>query len=51
MCSEDTDCRRSSCDKEQIDECKAKSFAMKCEDQLSNMLVRFPSFCDRCFNN
>lgn len=52
LCSDDTDeCRRSSCDEEKIEECKTASFAMKCEEQVSNGLVRYPSFCDSCFNN
>ena len=50
-CSEDVDCHRSSCDQAKIDQCKADSQAMKCEDQVSNMIVRFPSFCDSCFSN
>lgn len=50
-CSEDTrECRRSTCDEEEIDKCKTDSFAMKCEDQVSNMFVHYPNFCDSCFN-
>jgi len=50
-CSEDTDCRRSSCKQDKIDKCKTDSFAMKCDEQESNSLVRFPFGCDSCFNN
>lgn len=51
-CSDDTsDCHRSTCNEERVDECKTKSFAMTCDEQLSNMLIHYPSFCDSCFNN
>lgn len=50
-CSEDTECRRSSCDQQRIDKCKAESLAMRCEDQVSDVIVRFPSNCDTCFKN
>lgn len=51
-CAEDdSTCRRSSCDDAKIDKCKTDSRAMKCDEQASNMLVRFPLGCDSCFNN
>jgi hypothetical protein len=50
-CSEDTDCHRSICKQDKIDQCKTDSFAMKCDEQESNSLVRFPLGCDSCFNN
>jgi hypothetical protein len=50
-CSDDMDCHRSTCKQAQIDKCKTDSFAMKCADQESNMLVAFPSGCDSCFSH
>lgn len=50
-CAEDSGCRRSSCDEAKIDKCKSDALAMKCDEQVSNSLVRFPLGCDTCFNN
>jgi hypothetical protein len=50
-CSDDMSCHRSTCKQEQIDKCKADSFAMACAEQESNSLVRFPLGCDSCFSN
>ena len=50
-CSEDVDCHRSICKQDKVDKCKTDSFAMKCDEQESNSLVRFPSGCDSCFSN
>jgi hypothetical protein len=50
-CTDDTDeCRRSSCKDDRVEECRKASSEMACADQVKESLVRYPNFCDTCFN-
>ncbi len=50
-CPEDTDvCRRSSCKDERVERCRKASGEMACADQVEGPIVRYPDFCDSCFD-